>query len=146
MPELLRTITVSIPVYASIWADRQEGENSEDEILRRKFKLAKATEPPPSQRDFVVTVGYHDPKFGVTIEPGFTIYRRYKGVDYSAQAIQGFWVLSTTGKGYPTLHQLNQAVRQGHENAWNVWWYKDAKGAKHPVSDLREASKVQRRA
>lgn len=145
MAEQMRNITVSIPVYAAIWADRREGENSEDEILRRKYNLAKATEP-PAQRDFVVTVGYHDPKFGVTIESGFTIYRTYKGVDYSAQAIQGFWVLNTTGKGYPTLHQLNQAVRQGNENAWNVWWYKDVKGRRHPVSDLREQSKIERRA
>jgi len=33
----MRTIQVSVDTFAAIWADRRAGENSEDEILRRKF-------------------------------------------------------------------------------------------------------------
>lgn len=140
----IRTLAVSTDVFAAIWADRQTGEPNEDAILRRKYNLPKAASSAP-ERDLIAHVGYHDPRFNVEIEPGFRIFRTYKGVEYSAQAIQGFWILNTTGKGYPSLHQLNQAVRPGNENAWAVWSYRDDKGRRFPVSSLREQSKIARR-
>jgi hypothetical protein len=139
-----RAISVSTDVFAAIWRDRRDDEADEDAILRRHFGVLPTTINEP-ERDMTVQVGYHDPKFGVSIPSGFKIFRTYKQQEYTAQAIQGFWVLNTTGKGYPTLHQLNQAIRPGNENAWNVWFYRDENNRRRPVSDLRDPSKIVRR-
>lgn len=93
-----------------------------------------------------VTVGFHDDRFGVRLDPGFTIYRTYKRREYRAQAIQGFWVLGETGKGYPTLNQLSNAIGAGKEDAWKSWFYDDPQtGRRRPVSDLRDQTKIERR-
>jgi hypothetical protein len=139
-----RTLVVSTDVFAAIWSDRQPGESDEDAILRRKYDLPR-TDEINSQRDIIVQIGFHDPRFGVEISSGFEIFRSYKGVEYRAQAIQGFWILGSTGQGYASLHQLNQAVRPGNENAWNVWYYRDSKGRRLPLSTLRDQSKIVRR-
>jgi hypothetical protein len=78
----------------------------------------------------------------VKIPHGFEIYRTYKGKEYRAQAIQGFWFWN--GTGYPTLNELSSAIGISHENAWASWFY-DEKGRRYPVSNLREASKIIRR-
>lgn len=142
---LTKMITISTDVFAAIWADRKPGEDNEDAILRRKYDLQRQAAP-DSGRDLIVQVGYHDPRFGVRLDPDFQIFRTYKGVRYTARAIQGNWILENTGQGYISLHQLNQAVRQGNENAWNVWFYIDEKGRKQPISKKRDQSKIAHRA
>lgn len=144
MTQHTRTLTISTDVFAAIWADRKPGEQDEDTIIRRKFDVPKA-DPQAPERDIIVQVGFYDPRFGVKLDPGFKIFRSYKGVEYQAQAVQGFWILNTTGKGYGSLHQLNQAVRSGNENAWNVWYYRDDKGRRFTLSKLRDQSKIVRR-
>ena len=140
---MARAISVSTDVFAAIWRDRREDESDEDAVLRRHFGLPKSR--PEPERDMTVEVGYHDPKFGVVIPSGFKIFRNYRGQEYIAQAIQGFWILNADGKGYPTLHQLNQTIRPGNENAWAVWFFRDENGRRRPVSDLRDPSKIVRR-
>jgi hypothetical protein len=139
-----RAITISTDVFAAIWADRKPGEETEDAILRRKFNLPNDLAP-DLQRDLIVQVGYHDPRFGVKLDPEFQIFRTYKGVKYTARAIQGNWMLDNTGQGYISLHQLNQAVRPGNENAWNVWFYIDENGRRQPISKKRDQSKITHR-
>jgi hypothetical protein len=139
-----KTITISTEVFAAIWADRKAGEESEDAMLRRKYELPKEAGP-ESQRDLIVQVGYHDPRFGVRLDHDFQIFRTYKGVRYTARAVQGNWILENTGQGYISLHQLNQAVRRGNENAWNVWFYIDENGRRQPVSKKRDQSKIAHR-
>ena len=134
----MRTIQISTDVFAAIWAARREGEPTEDAILHRIFKL---TPHPNANRDLHVTVGFHDPRYGVTLDPGFEIFRTYLGKEYRARAIQGFWNLSSTGVSYPTLNELSNAIGAKKENAWGAWFYLD-NGKKRPVSDLREASKI----
>ena len=56
----------------------------------------------------MVTVGFHDPRYGVKLEPSFEIFRTYKGKEYRARAVQGFW--HWNGTGYPTLNELNKAI------------------------------------
>jgi hypothetical protein len=135
----MRSIQVSPDVFAAIWSARQPGQDGEDAILRSVFKLA----PVQPERDMVTTVGFHDPRYGVRLDPGFEIFRTYKGKEYRAQAIQGFW--HWDGMGYPTLNELNKAIGiAGPENAWKAWFYVDGK-RRRPLSDLRDQSTIVRR-
>lgn len=139
----MRAIQVSTDVFAAIWRMRRDDEPNEDAVLRRVLDLPK--NPPGPERDLVVQVGFHDPRYGVQLPPDFRIFRTYRGKEYSAQAIQGFWILNTDGKGYGSLNELNTALGIGHENAWAAWSYQDEKGRRRPVSDLRDQSKIIRR-
>jgi hypothetical protein len=137
----MRSIQVSPDVFQAIWSTRQPGQDSEDAILRGVFKLPKATQP---ERDITTTIGFHDPRYGVQIPHGFPIFRRYKGKEYHAQAIQGHWHMD--GIGYPSLNELNKKIGiAGPENAWKAWFYTDDKGRRRPLSDLRDQSKIVRR-
>jgi hypothetical protein len=141
----MRSIQVSTETFAAIWKAQEPGEASEEAILRRLLKVkGKAPEETPA-RDFRVTVGFHDPRFGVTVPNGFPIFRTYRGTEYAAQAIQGFWVLNVDGKGYGSLNELSRAIGIASENAWANWFFRDEKGRKRPLSDLRDPSKIARR-
>jgi hypothetical protein len=136
----MRNIQVSADVFAAIWAARKPGQDTEEAILRGVFGLQPAAAP---KRDMTVTVGYHDPRYGVEIPSGFEILRNFKGKTYKAQALQGFWVLN--GTGYPTLNELNKSLGGGAENAWKAWGYHDEKGRRRPLSDLRNQDSIVRR-
>jgi hypothetical protein len=143
----MRTISISTDVFAAIWRSRTDNETNEDEILRRVLGIPKAPTSPTdvAKRDIQITVGFHDPRYGVELEPGFRIFRTYKGTEHGARAIQGFWVLDKDGKGYPTLNELSAAIGIPHENAWTAWFYRDKAGQRRPVSHLRDQSKIIRR-
>jgi hypothetical protein len=139
----VRVIQVTTEVFAAIWADRKPGEESESDILARKYGVASV--PLGPKRDIQVTVGWHDPKHGVRLPVGFTINRHFKGKEYSAQAIQGFWVSSHDGKGYANLNDLSIAIGAGGENAWNGWWCVDPEtGTTKRISELRDPSTVRK--
>jgi hypothetical protein len=96
-------------------------------------------EAPAQKRDIEVTRVCHDPKHGVKLPVGFKIYRAFKGKEYSAQAIQNFWVSSHDGRGNENLNDLSIAIGAGGENAWNGWWCIDPKtGEEGHISDLRD--------
>lgn len=135
----MRNIQVSTDVFQAIWSARKQGQDSEDAILRGVFGLESAK----PERDMIVTVGFHDPRYGVEIPQGFEIFRSFKGKTYRAQAIQGFWVLN--GTGYPTLNELNKSLGGGAENAWKAWSYQDDKNRRRPLSDLRDQASIVRR-
>ncbi len=140
----MRSIQVSLDVFQAIWTARKADEQNEDAILRRLLKLPGA--PKQVERDIITTVGFHDPRYGVKLDPDFQIFRTYKGKKYSAQAVQGFWISSADQKGYATLNELNTSIGvAGPENAWKAWYYEDGKGRTRPLSDLRDQSKIVRR-
>ena len=133
-----RSITVCTDVFAAIWADRQEGEESEDAILRRKFGCTKA------QGDPVVTLsangsgGVHDTRNGVHFPEGFEVFRTYKHKEYRAEARNGAWVRKDTGARFPTLNRLNESIATGPENIWNGnWKYRTEDGLIRSINDLR---------
>jgi hypothetical protein len=137
----MRSINVSPDVFAAIWSARKPGQDTEDAILRGVFKLPVAL--PQSERDLATTVGFHDPRYGVKLPPDFEIFRTYKGKEFRARAIQGFW--HWNGTGYPSLNELNKAIGiAGPENAWKAWFYRDGK-RRRPLSDLRDQSTIVRR-
>jgi hypothetical protein len=141
----MRMIQVSTEVYAAIWADRKPGEESEDAILARKFNVVRGRPTVGAERDLTTVVGFRDPKFGVFLDPGFATFRTFKGKEYRAHAVQGFWVLSETGLGYPSLNELSRAVGAGPENAWQAWQYIDESGKQRPMSDLRDPNRITKR-
>jgi hypothetical protein len=142
----MRNIQVSTEVYAAIWSDRKAGEENEDDILARRFGVKRPAIDGSRGRDITVTIGYHDPKFGVRLDPGFEVFRTFKGKEYRARAIQGFWVLSTDGVGYPSLNELSNAIGASTENAWEKWKYIDkATGRERLMSDLRDPTKIKKR-
>src|SRR5205823_6849362 len=120
-------------------------EQSEDAILRRLLKLPR--EPKQPERDMVTTVGFHDPRYGVKLDPGFTIMRDYKGKHYTATAVQGFWLSAHDGQSYGTLNELNKSIGvEGAENAWKAWQYTEPSSLRRrPLSDLRDQSTIVRR-
>src|SRR5262249_10451730 len=123
----MRNIQVSADVFQAIWSARKPRQDSEDAILRGVFKLPTIEESP--DRDMITTVGFHDPRYGVRLDPGFTIFRDYKGKRYTAVAVQGRWLSSHDQKSYGTLNELNKSLDiGGAENAWKAWFYNDASG------------------
>jgi hypothetical protein len=141
----MRNIQVSLDVFQAIWSARKPGQDSEDAILRSVFKIP-AADPNVPERDLMVTVGFHDPRYGVKLEPGFTIFREYKGKRFTAQATNGFWLSSADGQMYGPLNELNKSIGiVGAENAWMAWQYSEASGRRRPLSHLRDQSSIVRR-
>jgi hypothetical protein len=139
----MRNIQVSLDVFQAIWSARKPGQDSEDAILRGVLNVPAAN-PNVPERDIMVTFGFHDPRYGVELGPDFEIFRTYKGKEYRARAIQGFW--HWNGTGYPTLNELNKKIGiAGPENAWKAWFYTDETGRRRPLSDKRDESKIVRR-
>jgi hypothetical protein len=137
----MRVIQVSPDVFAAIWSARKPRQDTEDAILRGVFKRPDAAAQ--LDRDIITTVGFHDPRYGVKLPPDFEIFRTYKGREFRARAIQGFW--HWNGTGYPSLNELNKAIGiAGPENAWKAWFYMDAEH-RRPLSDLRDQSTIIRR-
>jgi hypothetical protein len=137
-----RTIQLPTDVFAAIWADRQEGEDTEAEIIARKFGLVRKN----AGRDMNTTIGFQDPRYGVKLEAGFTVFRTFKGNQYTAQAIQGLWVSSHDGKGYPSLNELSIAIGAGGENAWDGWRFRDpTTGKPRRMSDLRDPATIRKK-
>jgi hypothetical protein len=128
-------------VFQAIWSARRPGQDNEDAILRGVFKLPAVAGQ--RERDLLVTVGFHDPRYGVKLDPNFEIFRMYKGRECRARAVQGFWHFG--GAGYPSLNELNKAIGiTGPENAWKAWYYMDGT-RRRPLSDLRDQSTIVRR-
>lgn len=129
----LRTIQVSTDVYAAIWADRKPGEDSEDQILARRYDLVKE-EPalPKSNR-----VGWADERFGVTLMEGEQLFRVYKGKEYRATATDGFLVREN-GVKCNSLNQLSRSIGTKVENAWNNWYFTDPSGQRQLITGRRK--------
>jgi len=129
----MRPIQVSTDVYAAIWATRKVGEDSEDDILRRKFGIAAVAVDAAAVPE---KVGFSDYRSGLKVPEGFEIFRKFKGTDYRAVATDGKWLLKNTGDSYASLNQLSAAVG-GIENAWHRWYYLDKDGKRQLVDNLR---------
>lgn len=133
----MRTITVSTDVFAKLWANRADGEETEDDILRRilgcpRSNTEGSTEDKPQ--------GFYDARNKVNFPEGFEIYRHYKGKEYRAKATSGHWVLINTGETFTSLNQLTNAVSDGRENVWVSWNYLAEDGKEAKITGLRNLS------
>ncbi len=131
----MKQINTSTDVYAAIWASRQPGEDTEDAILRRILEVPAKT--PTEAAPKTAVIGFHDGRFDVSLCEGFEIFRRYKGTEYRARAINGQWQLVGTGESYPSLNQLSRATSGNVENAWRNWNFTGKDGRVHKIEALR---------
>jgi hypothetical protein len=140
----MRSINVSTEVFAVIWAARQPGEETEDDILRRvlggKKPISKPKNAPSLERS-----GFHDRRYDVDFPEGFEIFRTYLGNAYRARATGGAWLLVNDGKRYGSLNELSQAIGTTTENAWFNWFFAAPDGQQKRVSDMRDPRTIHRR-
>ena len=133
-----RTVSISTDVFAAIWAQRQEGEETEDAILRRILGCKPAEAPATEAVQSTGTGGVFDNRNNVHFPQGFRAFRVYKHREYEAIAEDGSWRRPDTGKRYPTLNQLNESIAAGNENIWNGnWKYRTDDGAVRSINELR---------
>ncbi len=131
-----RTVTISTDVFATIWANRRDGEETENAILRRMLGCRRE-----AQTNETVTTGdggVRDTRNNVHFPEGFEVFRNYKRKEYKAIARQGAWLREDTGERYPTLNRLNDSIVSGNENIWNGnWKYRTPEGAWRSIDTLR---------
>lgn len=134
-----RPINVSTDVYAAIWARRQDGEETEDAILRRIFGCANTAISNGIPSLSVGAGGVFDARNNVQFVEGFEIFRTYRHTEYKAKATGGAWLREDNGKRYLTLNQLNSSIAAGAENVWNGnWKFRNANGTIQSINDLRQ--------
>ena len=144
----MRSIAVSTDVFAKVWSLREQGEDTEDAILRRVLgcDTSLSTSPSASPAPSEGTLGFYDARHRVAFPEGFEVFRTYLGTDYRAHATGNAWVLQGTGKTFRSLNALSRGVGARTENAWVNWFYTDAQGQRRPVSDLRDPDTIAARA
>ena len=155
-------LDVSADVFSKIWALREEGEETEDHILRRLLDCPKAPDvavpgagdadvpgavpgtlpPPGTEKD---AAGFVDATYGLHFPEGFRISRVYKGRPYAARVHRGRWLLDSDGRTYDSFNRLSQAVIDGNENAWMFWRFPGPGGRLVKIAELRDPALVQKR-
>jgi hypothetical protein len=129
-----RAVEVETDVYAAIWADRKPGEDTEDQILARKYGVQRS-KPVAAVSD---RVGWADPRHGVELKEGQQIFRTYKGKEYRATATDGFLVRMDNQVKYNSLNQLSRSIHDNVENAWNNWYVALRDGQRQLITGLRK--------
>ena len=67
-----------------------------------------------------------DPRYGVKLDPGFTIYRDYKGKRYNVGRRAGSLVQQPRSKVLRHAQRTQQSLGiGGAENAWKAWYNTD---------------------
>ncbi len=133
-----RSITISADVFAAIWAERQEGEETEDEILRRLFACLKANGEEEIASDPNGSGGVYDVRNNVHFPEAFEVFRTYKNREYRAEVHNGVWVRQDTGEQFPTLNKLNRSITPSRESVWNgAWRYITEDGSNRSIHVLR---------
>lgn len=134
----MKAITISSDVFAAIWKAHKEGDQTEDAILRRIFKL------PPAPLETALEAprrinGFFDERSGVHFPEGTQIFRVYKGLRREAWATGNRWLVRGTGKTYHSLHKLSQSINDnGNENAWRHWKFIGNDHQEHLIDELRK--------
>lgn len=130
-----RTIDISTDVFAAIWANRENGEDNEDAIMRRILGCSLAEPAAPTGR---TGAGFHDARNGVHFGEGFEVFRSYKGKQFKAIAQNGEWLRPDTGERFQSLSALNQSIVAGNENVWNGnWKFREENRKPQSINKLR---------
>lgn len=136
-----RTINISTDVFAAIWANRQDGEETENAVLQRLLGCGSqrnGAQAEPSEPFNGDGRGVYDTRNDVHFPEGFRVFRTYKRREYAAVARDGYWVREDDGRSFETLNQLNASIAAGAENVWNGnWKYRADDGSIRPISELR---------
>jgi hypothetical protein len=139
----VRTIEVSHDVFAAIWRAQQPGERSEEEILTRLLKVAKAPEPiAPAESG---NAGFVDARFGFSVPFGFKIFRTYLGRRFEAVAENNRWLRADTRQTLATLNDLSASIGTKTENVWFHWHYTRKDGSQGRIGELRDKTTIRKR-
>jgi hypothetical protein len=130
-----RTIEVETDVYAAIWADRKPGEDTEDQILARKYGVGRMQVVFAAKTE---RVGWTDPRHGVELKEGQQIFRTYKGKEYRVTASDGYLIRADNNVKYNSLNQLSRSIHNNVENAWNNWYVALKDGQRQLITGLRK--------
>ncbi len=142
LPE--RTISITTDVFARIWSLRNDGEETENDILKRILRSSAFAKAVPCGA-VPNRIGYKDHRFGVSFDEGFEIFRSYRGSEIRAKAASGKWLLLSAGTSHGSLNALSRAVGANNENAWVNWFYLDPRRGRRPLSELRNPGRIVRR-
>ena len=136
----MRQINVSTKVFARIWSLRLEGEESEDDILRRVLlgpeRVSAQVENSPKS-DGGGGPGFYDQRHNLQFPEGFEVRWRYKGRDYFAVASGGYWVREDTAEQFRSLNELTASVADSPQNVWSAWEYENLDGLPTSIHALR---------
>jgi len=136
----MKQIDVSTEVFARIWSLRKEGEETEDEILRRvllgHFEVEAQNEI-PARATGGDRPGVFDARNGIHFPEGFRINWRYKGQDHEAIAERNAWRLVGTSRLFASLNELTQFISDSPQNAWTAWKYFNLDGIPESIDSLR---------
>lgn len=141
----MRNIEVSTQVFSLIWSNRVDGEETEDQILRR---LLNSTADRAEWNSSLVkrqNEVLKDKRSGTVFENGFTVFRNYKGTNFSAKVVDGFWLLDAVEGRFSSLNELSNAIGTKTENAWKNWFYWGENGQRTAVSNLREPNSISKK-
>jgi len=160
----MHRFNVSAEVFSKLWAWRRDGEQTEDQILRRLLDCPPeataggartgGSAPGPHQGphqgpDNVSGGDFIDATYGIRFAEGDEIFRTYKGRPYSARVVGGRWLLDGDAgphaHPYDSLNQLSQAVIDGNENTWMFWFIRRPDGTGMRIAELRDPALVQKR-
>ena len=132
---MTRTITISTSVFAAIWANRRDGEETEDAILGRFLGCGDGVQ---TNRADEPDGGVYDSRNDVCFPEGFELFQNYKRREYRAIAHSGVWIREDTQEQFPTLNRLNESIVAGNENVWNGnWRYRTPGGTFRSIDTLR---------
>ena len=152
----MHRFNVSAKVFSRLWALRRDGEQTEDQILRRVLDCPPEAAASGARTDGLAPGSDHGPDnvsggdfidatYGVRFAEGDEIFRTYKGRPYSARVVRGRWLLDGDARPYDSLNQLSQAVIDGNENAWMFWFTRRPDGTEKRIAELRDPALVQKR-
>ena len=97
---MTRTITISTSEFAAIWANRRDGEETEDAILGR---LLGCDDGVQTNRDDDNDGGVYDSRYDMHFPEGFELFQNYKRGESKAIARSGVWIREDTKCGFPPL-------------------------------------------
>jgi hypothetical protein len=148
----MKTVQLQNPVYGALWGVALDSDRDENDILRRLLGMTVISNVPAASGSAPIRAatgwvdgGFRDPRYGVLFPEGFTIFRSYRGKNYSARVFNGKWVMPDREVQYDSLNSLNKAIGAGTENAWFSWNYVDSRGRRKKIGELRNPEEVRKR-
>ena len=126
----MRNISVSTEVFAAIWAQRKQGEATEDAILGRILLGLErfSFEPEPGGRRRSGSGEMRIEEYDLRLPPAsrYSGPTRENSTPRPSKTAAG--ICRTTAGPIESLHRLSWAVVRRGENAWKYWNYKRRKG------------------
>lgn len=129
-----KEILISLEVAKKLENDRQSFEETEDDILRRKYGL------PPANRPESRSNGQGRPVVcrGGTIPHGTKLRSTYLGRPWSAKVENGRIYLEGGTQEYRSPSAAAWSITRGGVNGWNFWEYEIESGKWDVLSEIRK--------